>query len=104
MLATIPGLGTSSGSRFRGRPKATVILTAVLSLAVAGCGGSSRPTPQPTRATVTTATTTPTSPPPVTGGRPVSAGALRATLSGENHTPMVNQPWRYSVKLTNATG
>ncbi len=105
MLPTIPSLGTSSGSpRLPGRLKATVSLAAVLSVAVAGCGGSSRPTPQPTRATVTKTTTTPTTPPPVTGGRPVSAGALRATLSGENHTPMVNQPWRYSVKLTNATG
>jgi hypothetical protein len=105
MLPTIPSLGTSSGSpRLRGRPKATVILAAVLSLAVAGCGGSSRPTPQPTHATVTTATTTPTTPLPVTGGRSVSAGALRATLSGENHTPTVNQPWPYSIKVTNATG
>jgi hypothetical protein len=105
ILPTIPSRGTATGSpRLRGRPKATAILAGVLSLAVAGCGTSSRPTPQPTHAPVTTEATTPTTPVPVTGGRSVSAGALRGTLSGENHTPTVNQPWPYSIKVTNATG
>jgi hypothetical protein len=104
ILPTPPSPGTSRcAPRPRGRPRATVILTTVLSLAAAGCG-SSRPPPQPTHATVTTLATTPTTPLPVTGGRLVSAGALRATLSGANHKPKVNQPWRYAIKLNNATG
>lgn len=100
----MPILGASGRSpRLRDLPIGTVILTAVLSLAVAGCGGS-RPTPQPTHAPVTTATTTPTTPLPATGGRSVSKGALRATITGENHTPTVNQPWPYSIRVSNATG
>jgi hypothetical protein len=85
----------------------TVILGAVLSLALAGCGAS-RPTPPPTHApaatTATTAATTTPSPPAVTGGRLVSTRALRATLSGENHTPTVNRPWRYSLTVSNTAG
>jgi hypothetical protein len=101
----LPSLETSGGlPRLPGRPKATVILAVMLSLAAAGCGGSSRSTLRPTHAPVTTATKTSTTPPPVTGGRLVSAGALRATLSGANHTPTVNRPWPYSIKVTNATG
>jgi hypothetical protein len=99
-----PNLGTSDNApRPRGLPKASVIITAVLSLSVAGCG-SSRLSPPPTHATVTTAATTPITPPPVTGGRLVSAGTLRATLSGENHKPKVNKAWPYSIKVTNAAG
>jgi hypothetical protein len=104
-LATRPSLGTSRRSqRHFALPPAAVILAAVLPLAVAGCGGSSRPSSQPAHVPATTATTTAASPPAVTGGRLVSAGALRATLSGENHAPRVNRPWRYAVTVTNATG
>lgn len=103
MLPSIPSLGTSSGSRRLRGPQAVVLAT-VLSLAVAGCGGSSRPTPRPAHAPVTTAAQTPTSARPVTGGRLTSAGALRATLSGENHAPAVNKPWRYAITVTNTTG
>jgi hypothetical protein len=85
----------------------TVSLAAVLSLALTGCDAG-KPTSAPTRAPVTTAATAAaTTPPPapaVTGGRLISTGALRATLSGENHTPTVNQPWRYSVTVSNAAG
>jgi hypothetical protein len=91
----------------RPHPLGTVILAAVMSLALTGCGAS-RPTPPPAHAPVTTAAATAaTAPPPaptVTGGRLVSTRALRATLSGENHTPTVNQPWRYSVTVSNAAG
>jgi hypothetical protein len=104
LLPALSNLGTSDNApRPRGLPKTTVIITAVLSLAVAGCG-SSRPAPQPTHAAVATAATTPSAPLTVTGGRLVSAGALRATLSGENHKPKVNRAWPYSIKVTNATG
>jgi hypothetical protein len=92
---------------YRLHPPAAVIVAAVLSLALTGCGAG-KPTSPPTRAAVTTAArTAATTPPPaptVTGGRLVSTGALRATLSGENHAPKVNQPWRYSVTVSNASG
>jgi hypothetical protein len=84
-------------------PKGTVILAALLSLALAGCG-SSRPAPQPAHAPVTTVSATPATTLPATSGRSVSKGALRATINGENHRPTVNRPWPYSIKVTNATG
>jgi hypothetical protein len=84
-----------------------LILTAVLSLAAAGCGASqpaAHPAAHPAPATVSTATARPPTVPPVTGGRLVSAGALRGTLSGENHRPTVNKPWRYAITVSNAAG
>jgi hypothetical protein len=85
-------------------PLVTATLAALLSLAVAGCGAGSRPTAPPTHATASTVEAAPAPRPPVTGGRLVSTGALRATLSGQNHTPTVNQPWRYAVTVSNAAG
>jgi hypothetical protein len=87
------------------RPLGAVILAAALSLALTGCGASRPPAP-PTHAAVTTAAATPAPPPApaVTGGRLISTGALRATLSGQNHAPKVNHPWRYSVTVSNAAG
>jgi hypothetical protein len=97
----IPKLATLSSSPGpRTLPNRTIILAAVLSLAVAGCGDS-RPTPRPTRSSTTTATT-PTLL-PATGARSVSTGALRAALDAENHTPKVNQPWPYSLRVTNTS-
>jgi hypothetical protein len=84
-----------------------VIIAATLSLAVAGCG-SRQPTAHASHTTAThTAVSTAAktrAPLPVTGGRLVSAGVLRATLSGANHTPTVNRPWRYAVTVRNAGG
>jgi hypothetical protein len=90
--------------RHRALPHAAVSLAAVLPLAVAGCGGSTRPSSPPAHVAAASSTTTAPSAPAVTGGRLVSAGALRATLSGENHAPRVNRPWRYAVTVTNAGG
>lgn len=98
-------LETSSCPPRRRGLRATVILAAVLSVAVAGCGNS-QPTPRPTSGPTnlsTTAATTST-PLPATGARSISAGALRATLNGQDHTPKINQPWPYSLKVTNTTG
>ncbi len=103
----MPNLGTSNWwPQLRRRSRATVILASVMSLTVAGCGNS-RPSPptstsRHTGSLITTATTSP--PLPIVGGRSVSAGALRATFNGKNHTPKVNQPWPYTLKVTNATG
>lgn len=33
-----------------------------------------------------------------------SAQAVHATIHGENHEPMVNRPWRYTVTVTDAQG
>lgn len=96
----------TSNHKHRREPRAAVILGALLSLAVAGCG-SSQPTPQHTHAAVAAATTTTTATTTAllaTGGHQVSAGAVRATLSGENHKPTVNQPWPYTVQVTDAAG
>ncbi len=101
VLPTIPTLSTSRRSpRRRALPRATVILGAVLSLAVAGCGNSP-PARHATRSSIAAAIT-PTL--PAAGGRSVATGALRATLNAENHTPKVNQPWPYALKVTNAIG
>jgi hypothetical protein len=96
---------TSSRSPRRRGLRATVILAAVLSAAVAGCGNSQptvRTTSAPTTPSTTAASTS--SPLPATGGRSISAGALRVTLNGKDHKPRVNEPWAYSLKLTNTTG
>jgi hypothetical protein len=103
-LTTRPSLGTSRRSRPHRALAQAAVIAALLPLAVAGCGATSQPSSQPAKAPATTATTTAASRAAVTGGRLVSAGALRATLSGENHTPRVNRSWRYAVTVTNATG
>jgi hypothetical protein len=101
-LPSLPRLVIASRSpRLRSPASVTIILAAVLSLAIAGCGNS-RPTPRPIRSATRTATTL--TPLPATGARSVRSGALRATLNAENHSPNVSRPWRYSLKVTNTSG
>jgi len=79
--------------------------TALVSLALAGCGDStpaSHTASQPARSPATTASA-PTHF-PAAGSKSAVAGDLRATIDGENHTPTVNQPWRYSLEVTNSSG
>lgn len=38
------------------------------------------------------------------GGAALSRGAVRGVLHASNHTPTVNKPWSYSVKVTDAAG
>lgn len=92
---TVPELATQP--RARPATTAAVILATILPLAVAGCGNSQQ-TPPPKRPSTTRPTPTPT-----TERRSVSAGALHLTLGADNHSPTINQPWPYTVKVTNTT-
>lgn len=62
-------------------------------LLVTGCGGSA-PTTTPTTSKAPTTQHTITTP----------AQPIHATLVGENHNPTVNQPWHYTVTVTDAQG
>lgn len=64
---------------------AAPMLAASLALGLSACGGSS------SNHTVTTPTATAPPPPPV-----------HATLSAPTHTPKVNKPWHYVVRVTDA--
>ena len=70
----------------RGAVAATVLAVAV-SLGLAACGGSS--------STHTASTPTATAP---------AAPAIHATLTAPTHTPKVNAPWHYVVRVTNGAG
>lgn len=37
-----------------------------------------------------------------TGGA-LAAGSIRVTITGENHAPVANRPWTYSLTVTSAT-
>lgn len=86
----------------------------VLSLAIAACGGgSSKSTSTKTQSTTTTTSTTSTTSPATTptqttgqsnDSASVTTGPVHGTLTAENHAPVVNQPWAYSVKVTDAAG
>jgi hypothetical protein len=88
-----------------------VLLGAAL-LGVTGCGGSgskSSSTSSAASSTVQTQATTTTataanSQSPAEGTASIRTGAVRGTLRGENHAPVVNRSWRYSVTVTDATG
>ena len=85
--ATRRGFGDRVSRRRRTRPGVavtTALLSATLGLGLAGCGGSGSHTPS-------TATTPP--PPPI-----------HATLTAPTHTPKVNAPWHYVVRVTNGAG
>lgn len=74
-------------------PRTPVILAALVSwslLSLAGCGGSTKAQHR------TTTTTTPTTTTPIQ--------PIQAAIIGENHNPVVNQPWRYTVTVTDAQG
>jgi len=64
---------------------AAPVLVGALVLVLTACGGSS--------SSHTTSTPTATAPPPP---------AVHATLTAPTHTPKVNKPWHYVVRVTNA--
>ncbi len=64
---------------------AAPVLAAVLGLVLTACGGSS--------SSHTASTPTSTAPPPP---------AVHATLTAPTHTPKVNTPWHYVVRVTEA--
>ena len=78
---------------------AAVATLLLLALVLAACGGGK------SRSTTTkTATSTPTTTAPATGKPSVSSGPVRGTLTANNHAPVVNKAWRYSLTVTDASG
>ncbi|MGO9906630.1 MAG: hypothetical protein ACLP4R_01050 [Solirubrobacteraceae bacterium] len=84
---------------------------AALSIGFPGCGGSGSKSSSTSSTTSTSAQTQPpttgaatTSSSPGSGVASVRTGPVRGTLRGENHAPVVNRSWRYSVTVTDATG
>ena len=79
----------------------------VLMLSLAACGGSSGARTSSTKQQIASAPTsqaTTTSPKKPVSTALVYTRPMRATLVGENHAPKVNQPWGYSVTVTDANG
>ncbi len=81
--------------------------TAALLVGFVGACGSSKPKPASTATAATTqaATTQSASANPVTAtASTATTGTLRATLTGTNHTPVVNRNWSYTVRATDPSG
>ena len=82
--------------------RSSALLSAILlASAAAACGGESKPTTT-TRSTATTRTTT--APKATAPASSVSTGPVHGRLTAENHAPVVNKAWRYSVTVTDASG
>lgn len=73
---------------------ALLALVGSVSVALAACGGSSKP-----KATHTATTAAPSGP-----TSSVTTGPVHATLTADSHTPIVNQTFNYTVRVTDAAG
>jgi hypothetical protein len=80
-------------SLFSLRALVAALSLVLLPLSLAACGANGSTTSSRTSASGKAAITT-----------PVDTRPLHATLAGENHAPKVNQPWSYSVTVTDALG
>jgi hypothetical protein len=78
------------------RQSAALLSAILLALGVAACGGKSKSSTTKARTLTTSTTTTPTS--------TVSTGPVRGRLTADDHAPVVNKAWRYSVTVTDASG
>jgi outer membrane biosynthesis protein TonB len=66
---------------------------------------TTRPTTTTTATTATATTKTSTTPPAsAAAAKPVLVGPIHATLVGDNHAPIVNMAWTYTVTVTDANG
>lgn len=81
-----PHARVAAPRRSAGRLVAGVVAVGALGLGLAACGGSS---------SSHTTSSTATVPPPA---------AVRATLTAPTHTPKVNAPWHYVVRVTTGAG
>ncbi len=78
------------------------LVVTLMGLCLAGCGGAAKP-----RATTRSTTTSSQAAEGPTGSSSQSAvttGPVRATLRGENHSPVVNRNWSYTVTASDASG
>jgi hypothetical protein len=79
----------------------SAVVVTLLAVALAACGGGqSRSTTTKTRTVATTPTTTA----PATGRSSVFTGPVRGTLTADNHAPVVNKAWHYSLTVTDESG
>ncbi len=88
------------------RSSGTALAAAATALALAACGGSagSRTTSSsstPTTSSAPSPTTTATTSSPGSSAR---SARMRARLVGEDHRPVVNRPWRYTVTVADTAG
>ena len=67
---------------------AAALTALLLSLNLAGCGGSSHPATSTTKAT----------------GGPATRAAVHATLTGQNHDPVARKNWSYNVSVADSQG
>jgi hypothetical protein len=87
-----------------------VVLSAMLSIGVAGCGGGGSKSSSTISSTTTSATVARTESSSTTttssgqGVASVHTGPVRGTLTGQNHAPKANQNWSYSVTVADASG
>jgi hypothetical protein len=82
---------------FRRHPWTRVALVAaLLPFAVAACGGSGH---TPSTTSKTTAPTTTSS-----GRSPSSSASVKATLTGQNHDPVIKKHWTYTVTVADVHG
>lgn len=77
---------------------------ALIAVTIAACGGGGKhPASASTASTPSTPGTSTTAPAAASRhGSAVLTGPLHARLTGENHAPKMNRPWRYSVTVTDA--
>ena len=71
-----------------------LVISGLLAVALAGCGGGSKPS----------TTRTVTAPAPSGPSSTVTAGPVHATLTAGSHTPSANKLFYYSVRVTDASG
>ncbi len=99
------------------RPIACAALATAIACALSACGGGSSSSSTTssagasqttgagaTNSTAGSATTSSGGTPTSSGGASVTTGPIRAVLHAENHSPHVNRPWPYSVRVTDAAG
>jgi hypothetical protein len=79
-----------------------VLAAAILSLAVAACGGSAHPAGTTTKASTTTATNSSSS--SSSHAVSVTTGPVHATLVATTHQPVAGKNWPYTVTATDAQG
>lgn len=89
---------TTTGTATTARPKRSKTRTQT---ATNPTPSTPTPAPMPTTTRTIPATGGPTTPPPPT---PTYTPPMRVTLVGQDHAPVVNQPWKYTVTVTDANG
>jgi hypothetical protein len=94
-------IGSKPPRRLSVMRAATLVSVILLASGGAACGGGKS---KSTTSRSATSTSTTTSSKPAGGTSSVSTGPIHGTLVGQSHAPKVKQAWRYSLKVTDATG